>query len=186
MIQCDDSDIRIGKKALHASTTNLLRNRTSRCTIALTSNTAQSISITSGSSSTFSSALSSIMRPSSSSLRFLLGVKGAAPVSATVLLRFAAGVSISSISSGRRRFFEDTGVDGVGARGLTFFGGFGKGDGRINAGASTGWLGLRGWSVSQKRTGYHRAKALTEARQQQPGSSHTRPPRPRSTRTCLS
>ena len=105
----------------------------------------QSISMTSGSasSSIFSSALSSMISPSSSSRRLLLGVKGTVPLSVVaILLRLASGGPISSMSSGAGRFFDMTGVAGVGARGLALRGGCGSGEGRMSAGASTGWFGL--------------------------------------------
>lgn len=77
------------------------------------------------------------MRPSSSSLRFLLGLVMAA-VAPFVFARFIDGPASMTSSSGADRLR----VAGRGVDGFNFRGGFGSGEGSINAGALTGWLGL--------------------------------------------
>jgi hypothetical protein len=92
----------------------------------------QSISITS--SSSLSVALSIKMRPSSSNLRFLLGLVISTLVVPFVLTRLVEGPISRISSSGADRLS----VAGGGVEGLAFRGGNGKGEGRTNGEASIG------------------------------------------------
>jgi hypothetical protein len=102
----------------------------------------QSISITSSSNLSF--AFSIKTRPSSSNLRFLLGLVISMLAVPFVLARLVEGPISRISSSGADRLSVADG--GVGGR--AFRGGKGRGEGRTNGGVSTGWFGLQMEKIS--------------------------------------